>query len=65
LVHSVIVNPNVGATAFMAVSMFSINGIELDTGTDRIFLPLMQALASNGGPGGTKTGIFECSSTIP
>src|ERR1700722_12271553 len=59
--HSVTVKPICLATAVIAVAIFLVNGLALETGMVRIFFPFMQLRASNGSPGGLKVGRLECS----
>ena len=54
--HSTHSKPSCLATVVSAISMFFVNGLALDTGIERTFLPAMHFFASKGGPGGVKVG---------
>lgn len=54
--HSMNSKPTFSATPAMAVSMFLVNGLALETGMLRIFLPAMHWRASNGSPAASNCG---------
>src|SRR6516225_4843082 len=58
--HDLIGKPTSPAACSMPLEMATVNGFSLVSGITKIFLPAMQALASNAGPGAWKVGSFEC-----